>query len=141
MDYYPEENEVSDANKQLQKQLEETQKELAELKNKYEQLQKQMDFVNQASAGSGQDYKFTIRYQVLDGANGATAPGVLETWELYGCFLQTVNYNTLNYATNEPVTIALTVRYDNAVQTPVDSAGVGINVGRGVGTSVTGFGS
>jgi len=106
-----------------------------------QQLQKQMDFVNQASAGSGQDYKFTVRYQVLDGNNGASAPGVLETWELYGCFLQTVNYNTLNYATNEAVTIALTVRFDNAIQSPVDSSGVGITVGRGVGTSVTGFGT
>jgi predicted nucleic acid-binding Zn-ribbon protein len=47
LDYYPEENEVSDANKQLQKQLEETQKELAELKNKYEQLQKQMEETKQ----------------------------------------------------------------------------------------------
>jgi hypothetical protein len=106
-----------------------------------QQLQKQMDFVEQASAATGQDYKFQTNIEILDGGNGANAPIVLETWELYGCFLQTVNYNTLNYATNEAVTIALTVRFDNAIQSPVDSSGVGITVGRGVGTSVTGFGT
>jgi hypothetical protein len=74
-----------------------------------------MDFVEQASAASGQDYKFQTNIEILDGGNG-TGLIVLETWELYGCFIQTANYNTLNYATNEAVTIALTLRYDNAIQ-------------------------
>ena len=56
-----------------------------------------MDFVEQASAATGQDYKFQTNVEILDGGNGAVAPIVLETWELYGCFLQTANYNTLNY--------------------------------------------
>jgi len=80
------------------------------------QLQRQMDFAEQASAASGGDYKFTTRIDILDGGNGGSAPVELETWELYGCFIQTANYNTLNYATNEAVTIALTLRYDNAIQ-------------------------
>jgi hypothetical protein len=106
-----------------------------------QQLQKQMDFVEQASAATGQDYKFQTNIEILDGGNGANAPVVLETWELYGCFLQTVNYNTLNYATNEAVTIAMTLRYDNAIQSPIGS-GVGASVGRAFGgTSVTGIGS
>ena len=50
-----------------------------------QQLQKQMDFVEQASAATGQDYKFQMNIEVLDGGNGALAPVVLETWELYGC--------------------------------------------------------
>jgi hypothetical protein len=106
-----------------------------------QQLQKQMDFVNQASAASGIDYKFQVNYEVLDGGNGAGASGptVLEKWELYGCFLQTVNYNTLNYATNEPVSISLTVRFDNAIQSPIGS-GVGANIGRTLGDTITGFG-
>jgi hypothetical protein len=104
-----------------------------------QQLQKQMDFVNQASASSGIDYKFQVNYEILDGGNGTYGPTVLEKWELYGCFLQTVNYNTLNYSTNEPVTIALTVRFDNAIQSPI-GAGVGANVGRNLGDSITGFG-
>ena len=106
-----------------------------------QQIQKQMDFVEQASAATGQDYKFQINYEVLDGGNGVLTPTVLETWELYGCFIQTANYNTLNYATNEAVTISLTVRFDNAVQSPLTS-GVGTNVGRAFGgASVTGIGS
>jgi hypothetical protein len=106
-----------------------------------QQLQKQMDFVEQASAATGQDYKFQTNIEILDGGNGANAPIVLETWELYGCFLQTVNYNTLNYATNEAVTISMTLRYDNAIQSPIGS-GVGAVVGRALGgTSVTGIGS
>ena len=106
-----------------------------------QQIQKQMDFVEQASAATGQDYKFQLNYEVLDGGNGVLTPNVLETWELYGCFIQSANYNTLNYATSEAVTISLTVRFDNAVQSPLAS-GVGTNVGRVFGgTSVTGIGS
>ncbi len=106
-----------------------------------QQLQKQMDFVEQASAATGQDYKFQMNIEILDGGNGAATPIVLETWELYGCFLQTANYNTLNYGTNEAVTISLTVRFDNAIQGPLGS-GVGTSVGRALGGStVTGIGS
>lgn len=104
-----------------------------------QQLQKQMDFVEQASAATGQDYKFQTNIEILDGGNGANAPIVLETWELYGCFLQTANYNTLNYATNEAVTISLTLRYDNAIQSPIGS-GVGASIARTVGSIATGIG-
>jgi hypothetical protein len=106
-----------------------------------QQLQKQMDFVEQASAATGQDYKFQVNIEVLDGGNGASAPQVLETWELYGCFLKTANYNNLNYGTNEAATIQLSIRYDNAVQSPL-SSGVGTSVGRALGgASVTGIGA
>ena len=104
-----------------------------------QQLQKQMDFVEQASAASGQDYKFQTNIEILDGGNGTTAPIVLETWECYGCFLQTANYNTLNYATNEVVTIALTIRFDNAIQSPIGS-GVGSTIARTLGSIATGIG-
>ena len=105
-----------------------------------QQLQKQMDFVEQASAAPGQDYKFQTNIEILDGGNGTAAPIVLETWECYGCFIQTANYNTLNYATNEAVTIALTLRFDNAIQSPIGS-GVGSTIGRTVGSIATGIGS
>lgn len=101
-----------------------------------QQLQKQMDFVEQASAATGQDYKFQMNIEILDGGNGTAAPGVLETWELYGCFVQTANYQSLNYAENNPVTIALTIRYDNAIQSPLTS-GVGQNIGRTLGGALT----
>ena len=105
-----------------------------------EQLQKQFDFFEQASAASGIDYKFTTRIEILDGGNGANTPNVLETWEVYGCYLQGANYNTLNYATSEPVTVSLTIRYDNAIQSPTGT-GVGTAVGRALGTLATGGGA
>ena len=102
-----------------------------------EQLQKQMDFVEMASAASGIDYKFITRCEILDGGNGTSTPTVLETWELYGCYLTSVNYNDLNYSESAPVTIAMTMRYDNALQTPIGS-GLGATVGRTIGDVVTG---
>jgi hypothetical protein len=107
-----------------------------------QQLQKQMDFVEQASAATGQDYKFQTNIDILDGGNGTNAPIVLETWECYGCFIQTANYNTLNYGTNEPVTISLTLRYDNAIQQQNGTLGIGVGatVGRTIGSIATGIG-
>lgn len=108
-----------------------------------EQMQKQFDFFEQSSAASGIDYKFTTRIEILDGGNGIYAPsgesGVLETFELYGCFIQNANYNTLAYATNEPVSVTLAIRYDNAIQSP-QGTGIGTDVGRGAGTLITGGG-
>ena len=104
------------------------------------QLQKQFDFFEQSSAASGADYKFVTRIEILDGGNGANAATVLETFELYGCYLEGTNYNTLNYATSEVVTVALTVRYDNAIQTP-QGTGLGTAVGRTINTAITGGGS
>ncbi len=102
-----------------------------------EQLQKQLDFAEQSSAASGIDYKFLTRCEILDGGNGANTPTVLETWELYGCYLQQVNYNDLNYGSSEAATITMQIRFDNALQTPLGS-GIGSDVGRTVGDNVTG---
>lgn len=102
-----------------------------------EQLQRQFDFFEQASAASGIDYKFKTKFEMLDGGNGASEPGILETWELYGCFIQNVNYNQLAYNTSEPVTISMVLRFDNALQKP-DESGVGVPVTRTVGTNSTG---
>lgn len=105
-----------------------------------QQLQKQFDFVEQASAATGQDYKFQINYEILDGGNGTLVPNVLETWELYGCFIKSANYNNMDYKANDPATIQLSIRFDNAIQSPL-SSGVGTNVGRAFGgTAVTGLG-
>lgn len=105
-----------------------------------EQLQKQMDFMEMSSAASGIDYKFTTRVEILDGGNGANAPTVLETWELYGCYLKSADYGNLNYGESAPVTINMTLAYDNAVQSPLGS-GVGTAIGRTVGDVVTGSGA
>jgi len=102
-----------------------------------EQVQKQFDFMEQSSAASGIDYKFITRFEVLDGGNGANAPSVLETWELYGCFVQNINYNELDYASQEPAMVTMSIRFDNAVQTPLGD-GIGASVARGAGITVTG---
>ena len=102
-----------------------------------EQLQKQLDFMEQASAASGIDYKFTTKCEILDGGNGTVQPIVLETWEMYGCFLSSVNYNDLNYGDSGPVTITMNIRFDNALQTPIGS-GVGAAVARTVNDVITG---
>jgi hypothetical protein len=104
-----------------------------------EQLQKQFDFMEQSSASSGIDYKFITRLEMLDGGNGINEVIVLETWELYGCLLTSVDYQTVNYGTNDPVTIACTIKFDNAIQTPINS-GVGATITRALGTVVTGAG-
>jgi hypothetical protein len=90
-----------------------------------EQLQKQLDFAEQASAASGIDYKFVTQFEILDGGNG-TDVQVLETWELYGCFLSEVNYGDMNYGTSEPVTISMTIKFDNAVQASGNGVAVGV---------------
>lgn len=101
-----------------------------------EQLQKQFDFMEQASASSGIDYKFVTRLEMLDGGNGTIEPTVLETWEMYGCFLTNVNYNDVDYSSNDPVTVTMQIRYDNAIQ--INNGGVGNSVTRTNGGVLTG---
>ena len=78
-----------------------------------EQIQKQFDFFEQSSAASGIDYKFTGRIEMLDGNSG----NPIEQWQLEGCFLTNTDYSQSDYAVSDPVTIALTLQYDNAVFT------------------------
>jgi len=105
-----------------------------------EQLQKQFDFFEQSAAASGSDYKFVTRIEITDGANGANAVNVLETFELYGCYIDSANYNQLAYTASDPVTVTLSLRYDNAIQTP-QGTGVGTAVGRTTNTLITGGGA
>jgi hypothetical protein len=102
-----------------------------------EQLQRQFDFMEQSSAASGVDYKFVTRIEILDGGNGINEVTVLETFELYGCYIESANYNSLAYSANEPVTVSLTIKYDNAIQTN-EPGGIGTAIGRTVGTLTTG---
>jgi hypothetical protein len=119
-----------------------------------QQIQKQFDVLNQATARSGIDYKFTMQVEILDGGNGATSVQTLETSMYYGCFIANAEYGQLEYKSNEPVTVTLTVRFDNLEQWAKDqnttsvSGGIGAAVARsatssastgaGMGTSATG---
>jgi hypothetical protein len=102
-----------------------------------EQMQKQYDFMEQASAASGIDYKFTTRLEMLDGGNGVHEATVLETWEMYGCYLTGVDYGTVDYSSSEPVMLGITMSMDNAVQTS-GTVGIGTDIGRTIGQNVTG---
>jgi hypothetical protein len=102
-----------------------------------EQMQKQFDFFEQASAASGTDYKFSMKIEILDGGNGIWNANVLETWGCYGCYIVSANYQSLSYAEAAPQTIDLSIQPDNCIQTPQGS-GVGANVGRTLRTMATG---
>jgi hypothetical protein len=105
-----------------------------------EQLQKQLDFMEMASASAGIDYKFITKFEVLDGGNGAVEPIVLESWELYGCYLKSVDYGDANYGSSEAMTVALSITYDNANQIVgggVGSAGTLVGRAGDVATGVT----
>ena len=104
-----------------------------------EQIQKQMDFLEMASASSGIDYKFLTRFEILDGGNGAEQPNVLETWELYGCYLKSADYGAMNYGESAPVTINMTIAFDNANQIPY-GVGVATGLARTLGDVVTSAG-
>ena len=94
-----------------------------------EQLQKQLDFMEQSSAAAGIDYKFMTVFQVLDGGNGANVPVVLEEWQIYGCYLQSVNYGDTNYGTNEAMTVSMVIRFDNAYQSTNSKTNAATGVG------------
>lgn len=86
-----------------------------------EQVQKQVNHFEQTSFQAGMNYKFLMHVEVLDGGNGAAfglgdGQGILESWELDGCFLTNVSYEDLDYSASEVQQITLTIRFDNATQ-------------------------
>jgi len=104
-----------------------------------EQLQKQLDFLEQSSAASGIDYKFVTVFEVLDGGNGVNVPIALETWTIQGCYLQGVNYNSADYGDNSVMSVSMTIRYDNALQTTTGAdVGVGASIPLTVNNVATG---
>ena len=74
------------------------------------QIQRQLNHFQQTTPAAGNDYKFDMQIEVMDGVNA----GASEVWFLEGCFLQNVDYADSDYSANDPVMITLNVRYDNA---------------------------
>jgi len=111
-----------------------------------QQLQRQFDFYEQSSAVAGGTYKFQTRIEILDGGNGNNGgASVIDRFHLVGCYVESANYNSLAYATNDPVTVTLSIRYDNAIQYGADDTqyGIGESTTRSTqaangGTQVTG---
>jgi hypothetical protein len=95
-----------------------------------EQNQKQFDFFEQSSAAAAGDYKFKMTIQMLDGGNSGNFvdASILETWECYGCYILSTNFNALTYAdAGTAMIIEMSIQPDNCVQT----------VGGGIGDSQT----
>jgi hypothetical protein len=63
------------------------------------------------SALAGQDYKFSVTQEILDGDN---VP--LETFFMEGVWIVRADYNNLDYAASETVKIQLQLSYDHARQ-------------------------
>ncbi len=75
------------------------------------QLQKQVNHFEQTSPAAGINYKFATFIESMDGGNDV----VQEQWVLEGCWLQNVDYDTLDYAAGADVQlITMTVRFDSA---------------------------
>lgn len=76
------------------------------------QMSRQVNHNDQVSRRAGSNYKFKMKIEMLDGSNSGT--GVLDTWELAGCFIPGIQYGDLNYGSSEIVQVTATIRYDNA---------------------------
>lgn len=76
-----------------------------------EQLQRQINHFDQTAFAAGGDYKFDTFIEILDGKSADAT----ESWKLEGAFIQNVDYSDTDYSANDPVTITLTLRYDNAL--------------------------
>ena len=55
-------------------------------------------------------YKKDIDFQVL-----GPVGDVVEQWKLKGAFITSANFNDLDFASSDPIDIALTLRYDYAI--------------------------
>jgi len=64
-----------------------------------------------ASAAEGSQYKFVTYLSMLDGNEEA-----LELWTMEGCWLQSVNWDGLDYSSSDAIKIQVTLRFDNARQ-------------------------
>ena len=75
------------------------------------QVQSQLDHKSQRGPSAGTNYKFSTLIEILDGNSGDAT----ETWQLEGCFITNADYSQTDYAVSDPVTITITLQYDNAM--------------------------
>jgi len=74
------------------------------------QVQQQLDHKSQRGPSAGTNYKFSTLIEILDGNSGDAT----EQWQLEGCFITNADYSQTDYSVSDPVTITLTLQYDNA---------------------------
>ena len=100
------------------------------------QLNEQLDHANQSAPTAGSDYKFGMSIEMLDGSNDGGPGSVIDAWHMTGCFIPSIQYGDLNYATSEVVQVTVSIRYDNAEHT-VGRGGEKLLSGAVLGDSVT----
>lgn len=83
-----------------------------------EQLTRQIDMATQSVQSGASSFKFSCDIETLDGSNpisgDVTNTNILDRWELYGCYFENVAYGNNDYSSSEPITITVTLKYDNA---------------------------
>lgn len=90
------------------------------------QIDKQYDSLTQSHAATASDIKFTVKIMYLDGTNSRKGqldsdgnvipsdhPTIKEVFICTGCWLKNVSWGELQYTSNEPVQITLSIRPDN----------------------------
>lgn len=86
-----------------------------------QQMSRQVNHNTQTSRRAGSNYKFSMKIETLDGSNDGNDNAVLDSWELVGAFIPSIQYGDLNYGTSDVVQVTATIRYDNASHT-IDGA-------------------
>ena len=82
-----------------------------------DQIERQQKIIGMSAAPrlptalAGQDYKFSVTQEILDGDNTP-----IEVWYVEGAYIENVDYTDLDYAASETIKITLTLRYDHARQ-------------------------
>lgn len=78
------------------------------------QMERQLNHAEQSAPLAGSQYKFGMKIETLNGDHSEGQDAVLDTWELSGCFIPSIQFGDLNYATSDVVQVTATIRYDNA---------------------------
>lgn len=91
------------------------------------QVQRQVNHFQQSTPASGSEYKFDMQIETLNGTNNQTdqETGTTEVFFLEGCFLQNVDYGSMDYSVSEAVQLSLAIRFDNCTHYQGDD-GLGI---------------
>lgn len=77
------------------------------------QMQKQVNHFQQTTPLAGQNFKFDMVTETMDGGND----GVIESFNYENCWLENVNYGDFDYTDTQGYsTIQMTIRFDNVTQ-------------------------
>lgn len=80
------------------------------------QVNRQVNHLEQSAPAAALAYKFKMSIRSLTGENIREADAhTLDRWDLFGCYIDNINYNEAAYSTSEPMTITISVKYDNAI--------------------------